>query len=51
MLLLGVDLEEHEDITSEVRRVVRQRQPPALGSSAGATVVAPIADITDWRAL
>jgi hypothetical protein len=47
--LLGVDPDEHEDITYEVCRIVRAGSPPALGTDVGAIVVVPMAELTDWQ--
>ena len=50
-LLLGVDLEAHDDLTYEVRRIVRRAEPSAIGTAEGTIVVAPITELAAWDLL
>ena len=49
--LLAIDPDDHEDVTYEVVRVVSSGKPPARGTEVGATVVAELHELEEWRLL
>jgi hypothetical protein len=48
-LVLAAEPERDQDLTYEVRRIVRPGLPPARGTAVGATCIAPIKDLASWR--
>jgi hypothetical protein len=49
--LLAIDPDDHEDVTYEVVRVVSAGNPPARGTEVGATVIAELHELEEWRLL
>lgn len=47
--ILATDPQVHADLTYEAIRVHRVGDPPALGTTVGATVVASTDDLLDWQ--